>query len=212
MVYQFFDPLKFGFEFFYSTIVFFSFFFIFFKTKEIFTISKHEGVQYFRYSFLFFALAYFSRLTYQVVKLIIMSSGISLPGWVLSYPSLILISYFGTIAICFLIYSQLWKFISYKKFLLLSNLFAILIVLFSLFTFSMTLFGIIQFLLIVIIIAINYNKPIKFLYALISLFWILNLIIFYSGKVLSFTVKLSFQLASLFLLAYFIYRILKWIK
>lgn len=49
-------------EMFFSLIVIVSSFMIFLKTKEIYDLSGHKGIKYFRYAFLFFGFSYVFRL------------------------------------------------------------------------------------------------------------------------------------------------------
>ncbi|MFA4855283.1 MAG: hypothetical protein WC634_01680 [archaeon] len=71
---------------------------IYFKTKEIYRISQHRGIFYFRNIFLFFALAYLFRL--MGVGLIMLDDPVALEiPRMLYQASLFLAGYFGTMAI-----------------------------------------------------------------------------------------------------------------
>jgi hypothetical protein len=211
-LYQSFDPIRFYSEMFYSILIIIIFLFIFFKTKEIYDITKHKGIYYFRLSFLFFALAYFSRLLYHITKLLLKHIDIYIPGRTISFISIVIVTYLVTIAIGYLIYSNIWKKLSHKMFLLYINIFALIITIIFSLTLSLLFIILIQIYLIIVILIINSKKKIKFLYSLISLFWIFNLIIFYSRKLLDFEIKIMLQIISIFILSYLIYRILKWTK
>ncbi|OGM02322.1 hypothetical protein A3K72_01435 [Candidatus Woesearchaeota archaeon RBG_13_36_6] len=71
---------------------------IYFKTREIYKLTKHRGVHYFRNIFLFFSMAY----TFRLIHLLIIWSG-ELFNIIIPRPfmdlSLLLVSYFSTLAI-----------------------------------------------------------------------------------------------------------------
>jgi hypothetical protein len=209
---QFFDPLRFGFEFVYSLVITILFLFIFYKTKYLFKLTKYDGIRYFRDSFLFFGLAYFSRFIYFIIRLLVINTSYHIPGKVISLISLIFITYLTTLAIGYLIYSSIWKKVKYIHFIIFINLLSLISIFIFYLNYSIIYFLIIQLFLMIILLFTNTNKNIKFVYPLISLFWIFNLIIFYSRRFLSFEIKIVFQFLSLILLSYFIYRILKWTK
>ena len=209
---QHFDPLRFGLEFFYSILVAALFLFIFYKTKYLFKISKHEGIHYFNLTFLFFALAFFSRFLFYVVRLIVLNSSIHIPGRTLSFLSLILVTYFSTIAIGYLIHSTQYKKIKHSTFLILVNFLALLSISIFYFNYSIFYFLIIQLVLVLILLFVNTKKSIRFVYPLLSLFWILNIMIFHTRRFLGFEIKLVLQILSVALLVYFIYKVLKWTK
>ena len=83
---------------------------IYFGTKELYDLSSHKGLKYFRQAFLFFALAYVFRF---FTEFLVMSSE---PGeifstllLVLEYASLFLFMYLSLISIFYLIYCVSWK-------------------------------------------------------------------------------------------------------
>ncbi len=55
------DPTMLAVELGYTLIVVFICFIIYFKTREIYDLTKYEGIEYFRNTFLFFGLAYIFR-------------------------------------------------------------------------------------------------------------------------------------------------------
>ena len=209
---QHFDPLRFGLEFAYSLLVAALFLFIFFKTKNLFKLTKHEGIRYFRLAFLFFALAFFSRFLFYAVRLIVLNSSLHIPGRTLSFMSLILVTYFSTLAIGYLIYSTQYKKIKQIPCLILINLLALVSIGIFYFNQSIIYFLIIQLFLMVALLFVNAKKKIRFIYPLMSLFWIMNMVIFHTRRYLGFEIKLVLQLLSLGLLIYFIYKVLKWTK
>ena len=209
---QHFDPLRFGLEFAYSLLVAALFLFIFYKTKNFFKITKHEGINYFNLAFLFFALAFFSRFLFYVVRLVVLNSSLHIPGRTLSFFSLVLVTYFSTIAIGYLIFSTQYKKFKHSHFLILINLLAALSIAIFYFNHSIIYFLAIQLLLMATLLFVNAKKSIRFVYPLMSLFWIMNIVIFHTRRFLGFEIKLVLQILSLGLLIYFIYKVLKWTK
>jgi len=212
MNYQHFDLLRFGAEFAYSVVIIIMFLFIYLKTKGLFKISKYRGIRYFRNAFLLLALAYASRLLYHSVKIMLVASEYHVHGRVLSLISLFLVSYFGSVAIGYLIYSSIWKKVEHWKFLVFINLFVFMVILLFPLGFSLLLFIVIQLGMIAAIFIVNRGKKIRYLYSLVSLFWIFNMIILYSRSLLSFEAKLVLQVLSVVLLSCFISKVSKWVK
>lgn len=210
--FHFFNPLRFGLEIAYAIIVMILFAFIFYKTKHLFELTKHKGIKYFRAAFLLFAIAFLSRLIFFIMRLIVFNTEIHIPGRILSFLSLVFITYFSTLAIGYLIYSATWKKINHTTFFILINSLALITILLFYLAQPLTYFIIIQLGLIITLILVNTKKKIRFIYPLISLFWIFNLIIFHTRRLLGFEAKLILQILSIALLIYFIYRILKWTK
>ena len=176
---QHFDPVRFYTEIIYSLFILASFLFIYFRTKDLYAITGHKGIEYFRTAILFFALAYASRLAYHLARVLLRYMEHGFSGRPLSTLSLIMITYLITVAIGYLIYSNLWKSLKHRHFLIYINVFAAMIMIVFMLSNSLLFLISVQLYLIAIILLINRQKKIKYLYALISSFWILNMIIFY---------------------------------
>jgi hypothetical protein len=58
---EFLFPAELGSELIYSFVIIICSLMIYYATKEVYELSSHKGIKYFRLSFLFFAIAYFSR-------------------------------------------------------------------------------------------------------------------------------------------------------
>lgn len=209
---QHFNPIRFGLEFAYALLVAILFLFIFYKTKHLFNLTRHEGIKYFRFAFLFFAIAFFSRFLFYVIRLIVINTTLHVPGRTLAFLSLIFVTYFSTLAIGYLLYSTHYKKINQTLFLILIN--ALALVSISLFYFNQSIiyFLAIQISLMLALLFVNAKKKIRFVYSLLSLFWIMNIIIFHTRRFLGFETKIVLQILSIGLLIYFIYKVLKWTK
>lgn len=209
-IYQNFDPLRFGLDIAYSIIIAAIFILLFIKTKELFVASKHQGIHYLRYSFLFFSLAYISRILYHIIRGYLITSDYFIPGRILATGSFVVIAYITTIAIGYLIYSTLWRKIKPGPFLTATHLLAISAGLLIL-NRSIILLVVLQILLIGIIFISNRHKKIALFYMLLSLFWILNMIIIFSRNIISTEIKLVLQIASILILLFFTHKVLKWV-
>ena len=173
-----------GLEAVHSAVVALICFIIFLKTREIHQLSQHEGVRYFRKTFLFFGLA-------SLLKLLTRHFAISFflyPG-ILGIPDLVIIAgvlgivYTHTMAAFWLLYSISWKDLDDLRnrpaFL---HLTAALISLGVVFTNLASLYLLFQVFVIAYSIGILHVKararktPIGRIYKLLLIFWMLNLL------------------------------------
>ncbi len=210
-----FNPAFLGIEFVYSAIVVFLCIFVYLKTKEMYALTKYKGIQYFRIAFLFFGLAYASRFIFYIIQFSIISFDIFVPRKILFPASFALVSYFSTIALAFLVYSTFWKRLNYKHFILFSNVIALIVVLISHLTRSPLMVALVQLPILGFVLFVNYRKKknhTKYLYLLLSLFWILNLLVIHSRRLIPFEWKIVLQVLSIGVFAYLIYRVVKWVK
>lgn len=136
------------FESFFSAAIVFLSSMIYLRTKELYDLSKHKGIKYFRQGFLFFGL------TFLIILIIPLFKERGVPIWASNQIMILnsLIVFFETVAILSLLYSMLWKKINYNKISLGIYVFAAIISLLELFKIS-----IIQ----------NFIHPILFLIALL---------------------------------------------
>lgn len=162
---------------------------IYFKTKELYQLSNHKGILFFRNTFLFFALAYFFRFIPLLFKLTELHQVGHRLGFTLGF---FLFSYASSMAVISLARSVTWKKI--KKGILsksyIYHLFALVIASVTLvqdpheMLESRLIFFIVQVLLItgVFIITVLSHKKKKqsntyLVYLLLLLFWTMNLAI-----------------------------------
>ncbi len=194
---------------------------IYFKTKEIFDLTKHKGIGFFRNTFLFFALSYIMRFTGQLF----MFYNSFLPGfrkmmWQPSILSISLITYFSYVAILSLVFSSLWK---VKKTKFDWNLFIHALALVStivvFLTGSSEILISLQFLLFVAaIILINISpkkdktkntfSSLHITYYLLFVFWLLNLVSFHRGP-LSIILNSVLNLFSIIIFFIITHRVVK---
>jgi hypothetical protein len=199
-------------ELFYSFIIISSSLMIYFGTKEIYELTNHKGIKYFRQTFLFFAIAYFFR---SFIKLLFIQFQISkiLTLNVLGPITLLLFIYFSSIAIFYLLYSVMWKKWNSKKLLLLHFL-AILLAIITLLGNSISYLGINLLLLLFLIFTIYKSKKkskhkILYLnYILLSIFWVLNILDILIPNFLK-TFQLIIYFASTIVFLTILYKVLK---
>jgi hypothetical protein len=215
-------PLGLGIELFYTIIVIVFCLLIYYRTKELYELTKHRGIQFFRYAFLFFGLAYASRLLIHMFMFanFIMFEPFRHPRPLLPVSNLIM-AYLSTIAILYLIYSTIWKKISIEHFLTFSNLIALLIAVIAFVSMSPFIVSLVQFLLLAVTIIISfkaYKKEKKHthtrgLYLLIAVFWLISLFVIDTPRqFLPFGLKVSLQVISMIVFFAIYYKVAKWVK
>jgi len=186
---------------------------IYLKTRDIYNLSKHSGIFHFRNIFLYFALAYLSRLAFMFV---IMSYGLR-PRMLLGPHMLVffIVGYFSTMAILSISTAVVSRKIDISKHSI-NNYMHIIAVLLSVFVFMATSYDfliIIQtFILLATVVILFTQKPKKketyiskqnkITYLLLLIFWILNLFASSRGASLELTFILYIISVGIFLSIY----------
>lgn len=206
-------------EFFYSLVIFLTTLFIYFNTKQIYDLTKHKGLNFFRKAFIFFGFAYFVR--FLLYLLFISDITLSFCSKNLLIPIVIsLMCFFSTLAIFNIGYSIFWKRIENKNIIILFNIIAVIFAIIAYFLNSLITTAIIQSLIILIlficVILPNKQKKkfsqMKLLYLLIMIFWIVNLLSLSLKKVILFELKMGFHIISIIIIIVIYYKISKWLK
>jgi hypothetical protein len=174
-------------EFIYLTIIVFLCLLVYFKTKEIYDLTSHRGIKYFRNAFLFFGVAYLFRFIGVLFHIYNISFGLShYTHFVLGF---VISAYASSIAILYLAHSVMWKRIELNKFndKYLHHFIALGILIISIVANSLIVIFAIQILLFIFILImgfINYRKTkgkktitLYMIYISLFLFWILNFFI-----------------------------------
>jgi hypothetical protein len=175
----------------YSFIIIICSLMIYFGTKELYELSSHKGIKYFRMAFLFFASAYFFRSFIKLILFYFNVKGIFLIPSNLLNPfmgqiTLILFMYFSTMAIFYLLYSVIYKKWNYENKIYLFHIFAIIVAMFSVVSRNpYSYLGLNIFLLLFVFAAayISYKTQkrktkghnLYLIYLLLLFFWILNI-------------------------------------
>lgn len=200
-------PNTFGMELTYSFVIIFCSMVIYLSTKEMYKISGHPGIKYFREAFIFFAFAYFfkSFISFLFIFLDIheMFEFISVFSGVIT---LFLFMYASTMAIFYLLYSVVWKKFKGQKYIVpLLHVLVILISAGSILYKSAWLLVALQVAIFVFITVYNYLTyqkldikkragSIHVIYFFLFIFWMLNLsdiLISGFGPIFEFIVSLA---------------------
>ncbi len=220
-MHPFFTPMRFGTEFVYTLIVVFLCFLVYYKTREIYNLTKYKGIGYFRIAFLFFGLAYASRF---ILHLLTFTSrlifDLFIPRRIMFPIVMIPTGYLSTMAIFYLAYSTAWKKIKYKHFIVFSNTVAILVSAIAFISRSNILLSLVQLVLLICTIIISAKKHKKgkrrsytrALYFLISIFWLINLFLLSPIRFVPYEVKGILQLISITVFVAIFYKVAKWAK
>ncbi|MEA3430284.1 MAG: hypothetical protein U9R08_03350 [Nanoarchaeota archaeon] len=213
------NPLNFASELIYTTIVVILCWFVYYKTKEIYALSKYQGIKYFRTSFLLFGLAYLTRFVFHIFKISIGNISFQFNREIFFPSMLVVTAYLSTMAIFYLAYSTVWKRIKYKHFLIFANLIAIIVAVVSWTSKSPFIIMLVQLPLLIftlVAILLKHRKKKKSnartLYFLITLFWLVNLYLLGPKWRIVFEMRIILQVLSLVVFSMLIYKVTKWIK
>ena len=219
-MHPFFDPTRFGIELIYTIIIVFLCFLVYFKTRDIYNLTKYRGIKFFRYAFLYFGLAYAARFLLHLIQLGMIAFDFIVPRRMFFPLMIIPVGYLSTMAIFYLTYSTVWKKIKYKYFLTFSNLAAILVSAAAFISRSHVILSMLQLLLLafaLILSFINHKKAkkrfsVRALYFLLTIFWLLNLFAIEPRRFLPFELKIGFQIISIFVFIVISHKVMKWVK
>jgi len=105
-----FASLGIGTEILYSFVIIVSCLIIYFGTKELYDLSSYKGINYFRLSFLFFAVAFFFRSFIKIILVLFNTNGGSaFSPTAFGITTSFIFMYFSSIAVYYLFYSLIWK-------------------------------------------------------------------------------------------------------
>lgn len=220
--FQLIDPVRLATEFGYTLIIVFLCFMIYYKTREIYDLTNHEGIYYFRITFLFFGLAYVFRFVGLLSMLVILTFVPYLLMDILRiipFP-LVFDGYLSTLAILSLTYSIIWKKLHIKHTLLLFNAIAIIISGIAFISRSPFVLLLAQAVLLIftMIMACHFyirsrkSPKLFILYVLFFLFWIVNLLTLDPRRFIPFEIQTAFQIISIAVIGIIYYKVAKWIK
>lgn len=171
----------------YGLIIFSLCVLILYKTQEIYKLTKHQGIFYFRNIFLFFSLSFLIRIVIVSIPLLSEIVFYKIPRFFVPI-TIVLISYFSTMAILSLAMTLIYKKVRLNKrqnFILLNAvaLFSSIVLLFTKSNKLLLLIQTIIFLVSIIYLLskgkINKKSLLshnKITYSLLFIFWLLNMI------------------------------------
>ena len=130
---------------------------IYFRTKEIYSLTKHKGIKYFRNTFLFFAFAFSFRLFTSLFFIFRGFSSRHEPFHLMSF-AFTFIAYFSSLAILSLTLSLIWKQLSNIKINLdlFMHLFVLLLTLIMFLTASFNILIFIQLVVFVFSVVLSF--------------------------------------------------------
>lgn len=205
----------------YSFVIILCSLMIYKATKELYELSNHKGIKYFRLAFLFFAIAYFFRsfirffLIYFDVRAIH-----EISAKTFGTATLFIFLYFSTMAIFYLLYSVVWEklnrsAVSIYIFHVFALSLSIIIVLFK----SPAIYLIVNLALLAVALLIVFishraktktKKPhnLYIIYVLLSIFLVLNILDILIPNALK-SYQLIIYLASIAIFLVILYKVLR---
>jgi hypothetical protein len=203
----------------FSTIVIVLAMLIYFKTKEMYSLTKYKGIRYFRNSFLFFALAFFFRFFFHLFMMSrIGDAGIS--HGIMGPLSLTITSYLSTMAIFYLVLSTLWKYMKSNALLYIAHAAAALIVLMVGYFRTPEILGLAQLVLLVfaaVLSFLSYRKTKKHsqlfvIYILMFIIWVFNIFVLGPFRFLPFELRMLSLIITLVLFGIIYFKVKKWVR
>jgi hypothetical protein len=169
-----------GIEFVYALLVIAFCLIIYFKTKELYELTNHKGIQYFRNAFLFFALAYATRFLTMFFRV----SMENLRGTrTLFQFGFLFFTYASSMALLYLLYSMLWRKSTTKfpvEYLLHGMGLLVPLIIFFVkgkFIFLITQIFILVFAILILVTFMNKKKgKLYSTYLFLFIFWIVNVL------------------------------------
>ena len=210
-------------EMFFSFVIIACSLMIYFGTKELYELSRHKGIKYFRMSFLFFAIAYGIR---SIIKYITLNLNIPrildlnprLFYFEIGEFTLFVFMYFSAMAVFYLLHSVIWERCEKKKFKTYPfHILAILIaVITTRFANSIVYLTINLILLLFLVLTFKLSKKqnhkknssLHVIYTLMFFFWSINILDILIPNFLKVFQMLIYMLSSGIFLA-MLYKVLK---
>ncbi len=218
MRHMFLDPVFFGNEMIYSLMVIVLCMMIFYLTRELYSLSTHKGIRFFRMTFFFLGLAYLFRLVFQIIQLMIFQNHTHMEMWTLNSALLLVTTYLSTSAIISLFYSVSWKEVRIPNFEILASMISIALAVLAFFTREYLLLVVIQASILLAGFIIGHLKAqkkhhsnIMALYMLIMLFWIFNLATLVPGWFMPVGLKVFLNVISIIVFISIYLRVRKWV-
>lgn len=193
---------------------------IYLKTRESYKLTKHKGIGYFRDAFLFFGLSYVLRFLMMLVMFSSFAFDFFIPHNMFMPLSVLLLGYFSTAGIFYLIFSTIYKRFKGRHLVWVGQAIAVALSAVSFITHSYMILVFLQTILLIVAVSLvifmpaekRRFSPTKMLYCLVILLWLLNLWIIDFNARLHPGVKIFFYLMSLAVFGVIYYKISKWTK
>jgi len=201
-------------------------FLIYLKTRESYTLTKHEGIKYFRDAFLLFGLSYILRFILELIIISGFAFDFIIPRDMFAPFFILSVGYVSTLGLWYLIFSSVWKNFSRKSLMITGHTTAILLSLASFFLYSHIIILYAQFILLIFGVILIFRSgthvkkisQTKILYILTSFLWLINLFIIDKkgpSRIFGawgFWIDLFFQIVSIIVLFIIYHKISHWLK
>lgn len=218
-----FNPLMPAIELIFTVIAVLFCFLIYFKTTEIYKLTKYNGIRYFRDAFLFFGFSYLMRFLFSLAMLSRFAFDFIVPRYMFGPIFILPMGYFSTMGIFYLIFSSIWKRFNNNNMLIVGHLVAVALSVVSFITRSHLMLLYLQSVLLVIAVILSFaakkeGKKLsgaRILYILVAALWLINLwIIGKGGRRPPFSpgTEILFHILSLAVFFVIYYKVSKWVK
>ena len=215
-----FNPLWMAVELAFSALVIVLCLMIFFRTKELYRLTKHKGISYFRYTFLFFALAFLFRFAFHLFSISGMVFDFRFPRQIFGPLPLLFTSYFSTVAILYLLMSLLWKSVNTEHFLAATHVVALSVAVLAFLFRLAPVICLIQLIIIVATLVLAYVKSrhskgfsrLFMIYALLFVGWVANVFVMSPGWRIPFGVNAVSYVISAAVFGVIFYKVYRWTK
>ena len=192
---------------------------VYFKTKEMYDLTRHEGIRHFRIAFFLFGLSYLLRFFLSLFFLTSMTFSFFIPReWILLL-FILPLSYVSTIGIISLISCSVWKQFSRTTLILVGNGIAVALLLISVFLRSPRAMFMVQLALLLLAVALLFIirqhpkiSKMRALYLLVATLWLVNLLTLGPRRGLPFEVQAVFQALSIGVFIYIHHRLVRRVR
>jgi len=217
-MYPMFDPAKSLIDFVFTSIAVVFCFMIYHKTKELYELTRYQGIRYFREAFLFFGLSYIVRFLFSLVLVSREQFDLMLPRGMFIPLFIIPLGYLSTMAIFYLLLSLVWKQVDARSMIRWGHVVAIALPIIAFATRSHHLLLGLQSLLLVAALFFVFHlrrfsrrfTRVRVLYLLMFGLWLLSLWAVDPMPRASILVKVVLQLVSLIVFIAIYRKISKW--
>lgn len=217
------NPIFFPIEILFTIIAVAFCFWIYFKTRDAYMLTKHQGIRYFRDAFLFFGLSYLMRFLFSLIMFSSFAFDFFIPRRMLGPLFILPLGYLSTMGIFFLIFSNSWKRFNNKNVLIIGHIVAIALSIASFITRSHIILLLLQTILLVVAVILSFaakkdGKKLsgaRILYILVAVLWLINLWVIDKGGMRSPFLRgteIFFQLLSLLVFIIIYHKVSKWVK
>ena len=216
------NPLWIGLELVFSALVIILCLMIFFRTKELYNLTRHKGISYFRTTFLFFALAFLFRFAFHMFGIsgILFDFDFSFPRPIFGPLPLLVTAFFSTIAVLYLLLSLVWKRVNPEHFLAVAYVVAFLLAVMVYLFRSSQVLAMVQAVMIIFTLVLAYIRSkhsrsfskLFVIYVLLFVGWLANIFVMGSRWRIPFEVKAVSYVVSAAVFGFIFYKVYRWTK